>query len=179
MNLINKDSMWIIYALLASLFWGSYAVVCKVLSGKDFSIPPNISSFLMLAGIALIFFGYFFSESKNLPIHLKFFGIVILFILLLFIIIAFKTLFPTVSNIIIFWGILSGALWAGGQIMAFLAFSNGGLASKTVPIYNSNTLVAVILGIILLKEVPAQNLLGWIKFVVGVLAIVIGGVLVS
>lgn len=58
-----------------------------------------------------------------------------------------------------------------------LALVNKADVSRLVPIFNTNTLVAVALGMILLKELPAGT--EKIKVVIGAILIVVGGVLVS
>ena len=49
--------------------------------------------------------------------------------------------------------------------------------SQLAPIYNANTIIAVILGIILLKEIP--NASQMIRIIIGAVMIVVGAVLVS
>jgi len=118
---------WLIYGLMASLFWGTYIIVSKVVTGdKYFGIQTNTATLLMLAGIAIVFIGYFFTEKPVMPTNTTAIGL----------------------------GILVGVLWAGGMLSTFLALKNGGEVSKLTPIYNTNTLIAVILGIVLLREIP-------------------------
>jgi len=68
-------------------------------------------------------------------------------------------------------------LWALGQLFAILALVNKAPVSRLTPIYNTNTLVAVLLGIILLRELPTGA--STIKVLIGAVLIVIGGILVS
>jgi uncharacterized membrane protein len=51
-------------------------------------------------------------------------------------------------------GIGAGLLWAIGMIFAFLALRGGADVARLVPLYNANTLIALVLAIIVLREVP-------------------------
>jgi len=75
------------------------------------------------------------------------------------------------------FGVLAGVLWGVGLLFSIKALSSGAEASKLVPIYNTNTLIAVLLGILLLKELPAASAI--LKVLAGALLILIGSVLVS
>jgi len=151
-NLVKKKMVatWLIYALLAALFWGTYIVISKmVTSDKYYGFSTNVASLLMLVGIGIVFVGYFLSAKPALPTNTN--GILL--------------------------GVLTGALWAGGMIFPFLALKSGADVSRLAPIYNTNTLIAVVLGIILLHEVPQAA--SMIKVLLGAFLIVIGGILVS
>ncbi len=78
---------------------------------------------------------------------------------------------------VISFGLLQGALWALGMVFVFLAFSSGAEAAKLVPIYNTNTLIAVFLGIVFLHELPVPD--ERIKVVTGALMIIFGSILIS
>jgi len=75
------------------------------------------------------------------------------------------------------WVFTRSTLGKWNGVFAFLAFSAGAEVAKLVPIYNTNTLIAVILGLLLLHEVPAVD--ERIKVIIGAILIVIGGILVS
>jgi len=70
-----------------------------------------------------------------------------------------------------------GVVWALGNIFAFRAVGVGGKMSQVVPIYNTNTLIAVFLVIVLLKEIPTGMDL-W-RVIAGAILITIGAILVS
>ena len=141
---------WLVYGLIAALFWGSYAVVSKVVTNNNYlGFNVNAASLFMLAGIAVVFIGYFIAERPTLPSNIS--GITL--------------------------GVLAGVLWAGGMVFSFLALKSGADVSKLTPIYNTNTLVAVVLGILILHELPQAASL--IKVIVGAILIVIGGILVA
>jgi len=141
---------WIIYGLVAALFWGSYAVVSKMVTGTNYyNFTTNNATLLMLIGIGIVFVGYFLTAKPSLPTNTN--GILL--------------------------GILAGGLWAGGMIFSFLALRGGADVSKLTPIYNTNTLIAVILGILILHELPQQAQI--VKVLLGAFLITIGAVLVS
>jgi len=176
---MENRNMWIIYALLAALFWGMYAIAAKIISTSGYNIPSNISFFLIFAGIGIVAIVYFLFSAKNFDWKVKILGILIFIVLLGYINLIIKKSIPETPLHIIAIGILSGILWGLGQMMGLFAFQNGGIASKAVPIFNSNTLIVVIVGIIFLKEAPATNMAEWIKFVTGIIGIILGGILLS
>jgi len=141
---------WLIYGLIASLFWGSYIIVSKVVTSDNyFGFNTNTASLLMLVGIAIVFGGYFISAKPTIP--------------------------QNVNGILL--GVLAGGLWAGGMVMTFLAIKSGADVSRLSPIYNTNTLVAVILGILLLHEIPQAA--SMIKVLLGGFLITVGAILVA
>lgn len=72
---------------------------------------------------------------------------------------------------------LGGANWAIGAALLALALSKYGTPiSKLVPLYNMNTLVAVLLGLWIFSEWQDANVP---KLLFGATLVVIGGVLVS
>ncbi|MBD3204228.1 EamA family transporter [Candidatus Woesearchaeota archaeon] len=77
----------------------------------------------------------------------------------------------------IFFGIFGGVLWLTAMIAVTYALANNAKIGKMAPIYNTNTLITVILSILLLKEIPDVN--GAIRILVGALFIVAGSVIVS
>lgn len=139
---------WVIYGILASFFWGSYIIAAKV-AQKNFNIKPAYISLFMLIGIALVFIGNILYEGK----------------------------FAMPTNTFgIGFGILAGILWALGMVVSLKALSMTD-ASRLTPLFNTNTLVAVLLGVILLHELPTAGELA--RVVIGAVLIVIGTVLVS
>lgn len=143
--------IWLVYALLSMFAWGSYIIAAKVTtSSKFFGLSPRISSMLMFAGIGITFLFYWIlsgREGKSLSVG------------------------GTAA------GISTGVLWGLGMLFSFLAIETGADVSRLVPIYNCNTLVAVLLGILLLREVVEAPQM--IRILVGSVLIIIGGVLVS
>lgn len=143
--------MWLIFAILASLFWGSYIVVTKVVtSPKYFGLNPPLAGFLMLLGIAVIFIANLILGGKfELPQNRSAW----------------------------FFGIFAGILWALGMVAAFKALKIGADISRLTPIFNTNTLIAVLLGIILLGELPKAA--AAVKVIVGAILIILGSALVA
>jgi len=141
---------WLILALVSFFAWGTYNVVAKIVTNKDyFGLSPQTTAFMMLIGIAIVFGGYFLMQPQELPSN------------------------PTVIGL----AILIGIIWAVGQLFAFIALSSGAPISKLTSIYNSNTLITVILGIFLLNEIPNQGDI--VKVVAGTILIISGAFLVS
>lgn len=143
--------IWLVYALLSMVAWGSYIVAAKVTtSPKYYGLSPRLSSMLMFAGIGLIFLFYWLwpsGKGKELTIG------------------------STVS------GVSTGVLWGLGMLFSFLAIETGANVSRLVPIYNCNTLIAVLLGILVLRELGDASQI--IRILIGSVLIVVGGVLVS
>jgi uncharacterized membrane protein len=142
---------WLVFALLSMVCWGSYIVVAKVAtSAKYCGLGPRWAMILMFVGIIVVF-GIYTAMSKEAR--------------------------PAISAGSATAGILTGVLWALGMVFSFLAFRTGADVSRLVPIYNCNTLIAVLLGIMVLHEMP--NFAGVVKLLIGSVLIVLGGVLVA
>ncbi len=77
----------------------------------------------------------------------------------------------------LFLGVAVGVLWALGQILVYLALVRGADISRMAPIYNLNTLFVVVLGVLLLGELPDKAQALRVGF--GALLITAGAVLVS
>jgi uncharacterized membrane protein len=169
---------WLLYGLVSSVFWGTYAVISKIVTSEKYlKIQSTNASLLMLIGIILVFFLFFLIKTQNLSSLMRIFGFVLMGIVITYIILALKQTGVNVTPAVLILGSLSGALWAGGMIFTFFAFSAGAEAAKLVPIYNTNTLIAVFLGIAMLHELPAPDVR--IKVITGAVLIVIGSILVS
>lgn len=169
---------WLIYGVLASFCWGTYAVISKIVTSEKYlGIQPSGASLLMLGGIAVVFLTFFLVRNSTLSLSAKTMGFLLIALLLGYVIYTLREIGVQISISSLGFGLLQGALWASGMIFAFLAFSVGAEAAKLVPIYNTNTLIAVILGLLLLHEVPASD--ERLKVIIGALLIVLGGILVS
>jgi uncharacterized membrane protein len=142
---------WLVYGILIAFLWGSYAVLTKIATtDKQFGISPVLASLFMLVGIAIVFVAGALTEGK-LQIPENKLGIAL--------------------------SILAGILWAIGMFLSIKALAEGADLAKLAPIYNMNTLVAVVLGILLLHELPNSGEMA--KVVLGAILIIIGGILVS
>lgn len=169
---------WLIYGFISSLFWGTYAITSKlVTSDKYLKIDSTHSTLLMLGGVVLAFIVYFLLVSKNISPFMVVFGIAIILAVFVYVLLSLKQASLPMTFPVIGWGMLTGVLWAVGMIFTFMAFSSGAEAAKLVPIYNTNTLIAVFLGLIFLHELPAPD--QRFKVISGALLIVIGSILVS
>jgi len=103
----------------------------------------------MLIGISIVFGVYFISSKPSIPQNTN--GILL--------------------------GILAGGLWAVGMIFSLLALKEGADVSRLAPIYNTNSLVAVVLGVLILHEIPQAASI--VKVLLGAFLITLGATLVS
>jgi uncharacterized membrane protein len=141
---------WIIYGLLASVFFGVNTVIYKYAATKGHGLNPYVGVFSFGIGVFLFFaIFYFIKMPKFAPINWAGLGL----------------------------ALIAGAIWAAGMLMVAIAISQKGDISKLAPLYNTNTLIAVLLGIIFLKELPAASEM--LKVIAGAVLVVIGAVLVS
>jgi uncharacterized membrane protein len=148
-----------------------------VTSERYLNIPTMHSSLLMLSGIAAAFLIFFLIKMTDLSILMKFFGLILAGAIIGYAIMALKQANIDITFPVLFFGIMQGFLWGAGMICTFLAFSGGADASRLVPIYNTNTLVSVFLGLVFLHELPAPD--QRFKVISGALLIVVGSILVS
>ena len=140
---------WIYFGIVASLAWGIYVVILKRATTQSYyKVPPHIAFFTMSLGILF----------TSLVGYLSGDGLASLSI-------------PGVG-----FAVFAGLLWGIGMnsVMHSLSLSETAV-SKLTPLYNTNTLVAVVLAILFLKEVPGQ-----IAIVVpGGVLVVLGAILVT
>ena len=138
-----------IYGLLIAVLFGTSAVAAKVTTSEKFyGIPPGASVLLMLMGIAVVFIAAAAYQGQ--------------------------IMIPKSAAGAAF-GILSGILWALGFTLLFIAVSKGIDVARLAPIVGVNILITVVLGIVLLKEVPNQADMA--KTVIGALLVVVGSAL--
>ena len=138
---------WVYYGLFAALVFGINTVIYKFAQQKG-NMSPYYGSFLMGLGIVIVF-GVFMLFNRNFEFEWK-------------------------SSSL---ALGAGMLWAIGFLAVAIAISQKADVSRLAPIYNTNTLVAVVLGIIFLKEIPDASQM--IRVISGALLIVGGAVLVS
>ncbi|MFH0834619.1 MAG: hypothetical protein V2A63_04535 [Patescibacteria group bacterium] len=79
------------------------------------------------------------------------------------------------------WGfaILAAVLFSIGSVFIALGYRRGAPTSSFVSLFNTNTLVATILGLILLKEFASLTGIGIVKIIVGAILVILGGILVA
>ena len=138
---------WIWYGIIAAVCFGFQTVIYKYATQKS-NMSPYYASFVFALGIILIF-GIFllFRPSYN---------------------------FDWKSNGMLF---ASGLIWGIGFLAVAIAIANNADVARLAPIYNTNTLITVLLGILFLKEIPDTTHM--IRIISGAVLIVIGAILVS
>ncbi|MBI2657883.1 EamA family transporter [Candidatus Woesearchaeota archaeon] len=138
---------WILYGIAASVFFAINTIVYKVAAQKG-NFSPYYGSFVFGLGIVLLFSILFvFKPSFS---------------------------FEWKSGSL---AMIAGVVWGLGFLAIAIAISKGGNVSQLAPIYNTNTILAVLLGIIFLKEIPDVSQV--FRIISGAVLIVIGSVLVS
>ena len=144
---------WMLYGLLAAVFLGTSAIVMKLATGPEhYNLDVHTGAMLVLIGAAIVFIPYYLFESK------------------------FQLTLPNAQTAILL-AILSGALWAMASLFLYKGFNIGADASKIIPLMNTSALVAVLLGVILLHELPTHGE-AW-RVVTGAVLMVIGAFLVT
>ena len=138
---------WVVYGLIAAVFFGINTIILKIAIQKG-NLNPAYASLAFGAGILITFFIYYIINPG--------------------------WQFEWKSTSI---AVFAGITWAIGAIALAIAISQKGNIAQLAPIYNTNTIIAVILGIVLLKEIPDMSQI--IRIIIGAFMIVIGAVLVS
>ncbi|MBS3105618.1 EamA family transporter [Candidatus Woesearchaeota archaeon] len=138
---------WVFYGIVAAICFGINTILYKIASQKG-NFSPAFGSLVFGIGILIAFLVYFFAKP-SLQFEWK-------------------------STIL---AIAAGIIWAIGFLAIAIAISQKGEVAKLAPLYNANTIIAVILGIVLLKEVPDMSQM-W-RVVAGAVMIVVRAVLVS
>jgi drug/metabolite transporter (DMT)-like permease len=79
------------------------------------------------------------------------------------------------------WGfaLLAAILFAFGSVCIALGYRNGANASTFVALFNTNTLIATVLGLVLLKEFVGLTGFAIAKIIIGALLVIGGGILVT
>ena len=79
---------------------------------------------------------------------------------------------------LVVWGVLAGCLWAVANTLSILAIRDIGL-SIAFPLQNSNSLVGIVWGILLFKELHRAGWLRWVGVLGGALVLFGGAVMLS
>ncbi len=79
---------------------------------------------------------------------------------------------------LVVWGVLAGCLWAVGNTLTILGIRDIGL-SIAFPLWNSNSLVGILWGVLFFKELHRAGWLRWVGVVGGALVLFGGAVLLS
>jgi len=143
---------WLMFGLAGAVLYAVSGLATKVVLDKRYlGLNAADASILVATGVAIGFLAFYllFAGAKM----------------------------PQVTPTAAAAGIAVGLFWAMGSIVVYYGLLKGAEVSKMAPIYNLNTLLVVIGGIILLHELPdrAQAL----KVVAGAVLITAGGILVS
>lgn len=143
---------------------------------------PSEKTALVLGGlIPALFFGFssIFAKAAArsgvaVSVYLALIGAAILFTAVCFYLYVPERTLNLVSGS---YSFLAGLSWAvaAGFVLVALSLYNAPLA-KLVPIYNSNTLVAVLLGLVVFSEWREVSLP---RLLVGAVLIIVGGIIVS
>jgi len=142
---------WLLLAFLAAIFWGGNAGLVKLALGREhFGLEGSRANFFVALGILA---AMVVNDRLN---PAPFSGAQIPAYALSFAI---------------------GVIWALGNIFAFSAVRAGGAMSQVVPIYNTNTLIAVLLCMLFLREIPVGA--DMYRVLAGAVLITIGAILVS
>ena len=142
---------WLLFSLAAALFWGGNAVLVKLVVGRDHLGLEGSRANLFVA------FGILAVMLINDRLHPAPFS---------------SQQVPAYAL-----AVAVGVVWALGNIFAFLAVRAGGTMSQIVPIYNTNTLVAVFLCMLLFREIPVG--MDLYRVIAGAILITLGAILVS
>ena len=138
---------WIVYGLIAAFFFAVNTIIYKIAQQKG-HFSPYFGSFIFGVGVVLIF-GLFFLFKPSFDFELK------------------------SSSLALF----AGMLWGLGFLAIAVAIAKGGDVARLAPIYNTNTILAVLMGIIFLKEIPDASQM--LRVIAGSVLVVIGAILVS
>jgi glucose uptake protein GlcU len=79
---------------------------------------------------------------------------------------------------LIVWGVMAGCLWAVGNTLTVFAVRDIGL-SIAFPLWNANSLIAIIWGTLLFKELHRAGWLRWLGVVGGAVIMFLGALLLS
>ncbi len=138
---------WVFYGIVAAICFGINTILYKIASQKG-NFSPAFGSVVFGIGIMIAFLVYFFAKPS----------------------LQFEWKSTSLA-------IVAGIIWAIGFLAIAIAISQKGEVARLAPLYNANTIIAVILGIVLLKEVPDMSQM--IRVIIGAVMIIAGAVLVS
>ena len=145
---------WILFGIGASLMLGAANIPQKVAVGglSEYSLSPFAYGILVGIVMIIINVGLLFYYKENLQLFAK------------------KE----------WWfALLAAVLFVVGSLFITLGYRKGADASSFVALFNTNTLVATILGLVLLKEFATLTGIGIVKVLIGAILVVAGGVLVT
>src|SRR3989344_3695911 len=115
---------WIAYGLIAAFFFALNTILYKVAQQKG-NFSPYYGALMFGLGAFLIC-GIFFIYNPSFSFEWKSSGL----------------------------AIAAGAIWAVGMIAVMIAISQKADIARLAPVYNINTILAVLMGIVFLNEIP-------------------------
>lgn len=142
-----KMQSWIIYGLIAAFFFALNTIIYKVAQQKG-NFSPHYGILMFGTGIFIVS-TIFFLFNPGFQFDWKPGGL----------------------------AMVAGAVWAIGMIAVAVAISQKADVARLAPIYNINTILTVLMGIIFLKEIPDVSQM--IRVIGGAVLIVVGAVMVS
>ena len=138
---------YVVYGIIASFFFALNTIIYKVAQQKG-NFSPYYGSFMFGIGVVIIF-GLFLLFKPSFDFEWK-------------------------SSSL---ALIAGIIWGFGFLAVAIAIAQKADIARLAPIYNTNTLLAVLLGIIFLKEIPDASQI--FRVIAGAALIVVGAVLVS
>lgn len=138
---------WVVYGLIASFFFAVNTIIYKIAQQKG-NFSPYYGSFMFGLGVVIIF-GLFLLFKPSFEFEWK-------------------------SSSL---ALIAGIIWGIGFLAVAIAIAQKADVARLAPIYNTNTLLAVLMGIIFLHEIPDASQM--FRVIAGAVLIVIGAVLVS
>ena len=138
---------WIVYGIIAAFCFGVQTIIYKYAIQK-WNLSPYYGSFIFSLGIILIIgLSLLFKPSSQ---------------------------FEWESSSL---ALIAGIIWGLGFLAVAIAIAQKADIARLAPIYNTNTLLAVLMGMIFLHEIPDKSQM--FRVISGAVLIVIGAVLVS
>lgn len=138
---------WVFYGIVAAICFGINTILYKIASQKG-NFSPAFGSLVFGIGILIAFLVYFFAKPS----------------------LQFEWKSTTLA-------IAAGIIWAIVFLAIAIAIAQKADVARLAPLYNANTLLAVLLGIVFLKEIPDVSQM--FRVIAGAMLIVIGSILVS
>jgi len=143
---------WLILGLAAAFSYAISGLATKVVMSKRYmGLEPTTAAFLVAAGVVICFLAFYLAYAG--------------------------AKIPQVTPTAAAAGVAVGIFWAAGSILVYYGLLKGADVSKMAPIYNMNTLLVVLGGILLLHELPDKSQA--LKVVAGAILMIVGGLLVS
>ena len=138
---------WIVYGIIAAVCFALNTIIYKFAQQKG-NFSPYYGTFVFGIGVVFIF-GLVFLFKPSFEFEWK-------------------------SSTL---ALIAGIVWGIGMLAVAIAIAQKADVARLAPIYNTNTLLAVLLGILFLKEIPDASQI--FRIVSGAVLIVAGAVLVS